>query len=61
MMYDPALILRRKSDRGEAGKAENQAYRSGAALVNVAGILRENIWNQDAKGADPAPLSSLRP
>ena len=61
MMYDPAFILRGKSDKGEAGKAENQAYRSGAVLVNAAGILCEKIWDQEANGADPVPLSSLRP
>ncbi|KAL9134765.1 MAG: hypothetical protein Q9175_004055 [Cornicularia normoerica] len=52
MMYDPVLIIEGKSDRGEAGVAENQACRSGAALVNAARMLREAIGDEDVEGAD---------
>ena len=51
-LYDCMLVIEGKSDRGEAAEAENQACRSGAALVNAARMLRERIGDEDVVGAD---------
>jgi len=51
-MYDCMLVIEGKSDRGEAAEAENQACRSGAALVNAARMMRERIGEVDVEGCD---------
>jgi len=52
LMYDCMLVIEGKSDGGEAAEAENQACRSGAALINAARMMRERIGEADVKGCD---------
>ena len=52
VMYDPIFIIEGKGDKGEAAEAENQACRSGAALIRAARALRERIGEADVEGAD---------
>ena len=52
LILDCMFFIEGKSDRGEAAEAENQACRSGAALVNASRMLRERINEPDVKGAD---------
>ena len=51
-MYDCMFVIEGKSDQGQPAGAENQACRSGAALVNAARQLRERIGEKDVEGAD---------